>query len=123
MTITRKLLATGSTAAAVLAVAGWPTAILLTASTLLVLSAVCWVLSSDKRAARLGYLLHAWHARQRPLPRSALDDGRCFDLAAGGTVRRTCQGEPELRPSEHAGAKHRPVKPKSEAAARKQKGP
>lgn len=47
-----------------LAAVNWRTALFLTIDVSLAFSLVFWVLCSDKRVARIGYLLTIWRARR-----------------------------------------------------------
>jgi hypothetical protein len=62
-----KVLATGGTVLAAFAAADWRALVFLAIGLALTLGVACWVLASDNRAARLGYLLQTW----RGLPASA----------------------------------------------------
>jgi hypothetical protein len=62
-----KVLATEGAVLAAFAAADWRTLVFLAIGLALTLGVACWVLASDSRAARLGYLVRTW----RGLPSSA----------------------------------------------------
>jgi hypothetical protein len=89
----RKLLIAGSGIMTVLAAVNWRTAVFLTVDVTLTLSVACWVLCSDKRVARIGYILRIFHARQFSRPeynktgRTSIERGRRSH--SSGLLRRT----------------------------------